>query len=244
MVARFHARDFQLAIGAEGSFFKAELDVGAQVGAPARLAARSSTAAGKGAEEVFENAIYPVLSNAVLSDMHYEAMKIVGPITYTADELKFAQEINDNNGVSNSEGVDRVLARYKPDEDITQVFESYREQPIIGDNFPALDIGNVGTGSTDVGDVSWITPISMMWAATSPIGATGHHWTNVVASGSTLGHKGMMHAAKVMALVSVELVECPDKLAQARAGFEKAVKGNPYQSLTPEHILPPEVTVP
>ena len=65
--------------------------------------------------------------------------------------------------------------------------------------FPALDEGIIATGSTDVGDLSQVVPVSMLATACFPTGCPGHSWGEVAPSGMSIGHKGMMHAAKIMA---------------------------------------------
>src|SRR5262249_5504389 len=55
-------------------------------------------------------------------------------------------------------------------------------------------------GSTDVGDISWHVPTSGLSTACFAAGSPGHSWQNVAAIGSPIGHKGMMVAAKVLAL--------------------------------------------
>ena len=50
--------------------------------------------------------------------------------------------------------------------------------------------------STDVGDISWVCPTTGMRAATWVPGTVAHSWQAVVAGGTSIGHKGMMVAAK------------------------------------------------
>lgn len=76
-------------------------------------------------------------------------------------------------------------------------------------------------GSTDVGDVSWQTPTVQCYAVTFPSGAPGHSWQNVSCGGGSIGQKGMLYAAKVMAATAIDLFEQPQLLAQARAEFQK-----------------------
>jgi aminobenzoyl-glutamate utilization protein B len=44
----------------------------------------------------------------------------------------------------------------------------------------------------------------------------------------SIGHKGMMHAAKVMAVTAVELLSNPEHLPKIKEEFQKATKGKPY----------------
>ena len=76
-------------------------------------------------------------------------------------------------------------------------------------------------GSTDVGDVSWQTPAAQIHTVTFPFGAAGHSWQNVSCGGTSIGHKGLINAAKILACAAIELMEDPALLAEARAEFER-----------------------
>ena len=93
-------------------------------------------------------------------------------------------------------------------------------------------------GSTEVGDVSWITPTGQITTTCWPLGTPGHSWQTVVSSGSSIGQKGMLFAAKSMALAGWDLLTQPDVLALAQAEFEKAKKGKSYVSPLPEGATP------
>jgi aminobenzoyl-glutamate utilization protein B len=120
-------------------------------------------------------------------------------------------------------------------------FESFRDQPIIGDNFPPMDEGIIGTGSTDVGDLSWVTPVSLLRTACWPTGALAHGWAVVAACGTTIGYKGMLHAAKIMALTAMDLFLEPDYIQKANRELQAHLKGGKYQCPLPEHVQPPRV---
>jgi aminobenzoyl-glutamate utilization protein B len=80
-------------------------------------------------------------------------------------------------------------------------------------------------GSTDVADVSWVVPTLHVSVATSPLGAPWHAWPVVASGGMSIGHKGMLRAAKVMAATMADLYEQPASLAAVQAEF-KAKKGD------------------
>jgi aminobenzoyl-glutamate utilization protein B len=89
-------------------------------------------------------------------------------------------------------------------------------------------------GSTDVGDVSWHVPTSGLSAACFALGSPGHSWQNVAAVGSPIGHKGMLVAAKVLALSAVELLQDGQVLKEARADFEERMRGRTYTTKIPK----------
>jgi aminobenzoyl-glutamate utilization protein B len=79
------------------------------------------------------------------------------------------------------------------------------------------------TGSTDVADVSWNVPTGGLYTATWVPGTAAHSWQAVAASGSSIGVKGMVVAAKTLALTSIDLFTNPRLLAEAKAEHRKRV---------------------
>jgi aminobenzoyl-glutamate utilization protein B len=98
--------------------------------------------------------------------------------------------------------------------------------------------------STDVGDVSWITPTTLLKVATWPSGCPPHTWQAVASGGGHLGESGMMLAAEAMAGAAVELLSDPGSLRQVRAEFERRTEGFTFVSGMPVEIGPPSVDPP
>jgi aminobenzoyl-glutamate utilization protein B len=131
----------------------------------------------------------------------------LGPATYTEQELAFARRLQHAAGVPEAGMFDGV--------------NPLEGQPQEG-------------GSTDVADVSWLAPTLHVSVATAPIGVPWHAWPVVATGGMSIGHKGMLRAAKVLAATMVDLYEQPAALAAVQAEF-KAKKGDVvYQPYIPE----------
>ncbi|UUT35543.1 hypothetical protein [Microbacterium elymi] len=95
------------------------------------------------------------------------------------------------------------------------------------------------TGSTDVGDVSWVTPTVQIVAGTAALGTPGHSWQMVAQGKSAAAHKGMVHGATVMAATALDLLSDPDLLAAARSEFEEIIAQTPYDRPIPEGVIVP-----
>jgi aminobenzoyl-glutamate utilization protein B len=93
-------------------------------------------------------------------------------------------------------------------------------------------------GSTEVSDVSQITPTGQLTTCCWPLGTPGHSWQIVASSGSSIGFKSMLLAAKALALAGLDLLTRPDLLAAAQAEFKRKQNGIPYVSPLPEGALP------
>lgn len=190
-------------------------------------------------EEQYNGGCSSVRNNKRLADLHFEMMEMIGPIDFSSEELALAQSINDRYPAENR---DRVFKEMRVPPELRDVVDSERKRPLVSRNFPSMDQDVVGTGSTDVGDVSRITPLTMLRTTCFPIGASGHSWGIVAASGSGIGHRGMLHAAKIMAAACASLFVDPEILKEVRSEFEAAAGRDPYVSPLPDDVtVPPAV---
>ncbi|SVC14010.1 uncharacterized protein METZ01_LOCUS266864, partial [marine metagenome] len=78
-----------------------------------------------------------------------------------------------------------------------------------------------GMGSTDVGDISWVVPTVGMRAATWVPGTAAHSWQAIAAGGTSIGIKGMMVAAKTLALTARDLYLKPALIDAALQELDK-----------------------
>ena len=92
-------------------------------------------------------------------------------------------------------------------------------------------------GSTDVGDVSWLTPTAQIHVASWPNGCPGHSCQNVSCDRTSIGHKAAVHAVKVLAASAIDLICHPKILEQARAEFEKRTEEG-YICPIPQDAVP------
>ena len=94
------------------------------------------------------------------------------------------------------------------------------------------------SGSTDVGDVGYATPTVNINVATACVGNVGHSWQNVAFSNSSIGDKGMMVAAKVLALATVRTMARPDLIEKAKEELLRK-NGGKYTCPLPDYAQPP-----
>ena len=176
-----------------------------------------------------------VLNNHCLADLHFKAMEELGPIAFSEEELAFARTVN---GQFPPEAA-RPFEGLRIPQEMRERVAAAERQPLVAENFPAWDEDRVQTGSTDVGDVSWIVPLSMLSTACFPTGTPGHSWANTAAAGTSIGHKGMMHASRIMTLVGIDLYSDPAHLERARREFVERTAGKPYRSPLPDDLVAP-----
>ena len=104
--------------------------------------------------------------------------------------------------------------------------------------WPILDEGELGAGSTDVADVSWIAPTGQIRTTCFAIGVPGHSWANTATGGVAIGRKGMIHAAKGMAITAADFIKDPALLQSAKDEFAQSTAGRPYACPIPPHVQP------
>ena len=161
------------------------------------------------------NAVYNTLPNEALAALTDKNLRRVGGVVYTAEEKAFAA----------------TLAKsFSPSEEML---------PLGSEAEIQAPRAEVGSGSTDAGDISWQVPMSQLSAATFVPGTPGHSWQSAACAGTTLGRKGMMVAAKTLALTAMDLFTDPAQVKAARDSYEKRRAGFEYQSRVPADQKPP-----
>ena len=159
------------------------------------VAAAEGAALGTGTRMEYEvmHGNFPLLRNDVLAEVIHGNLARLGGVEYDELETTFANALRKT-----------LFGRLRPLRSTTELepFE-YRHK----------------TGSTDVGDVSWNVPTAGFGTATWVPGTPAHSWQAVAAGGMSIGHKGMMLAAKVLAETARDLYRDAELIAAAKAEF-------------------------
>lgn len=193
-------------------------------------------------EEIFESATSSLLPNYYLSDLHYAAMQKLGPIIYTKDELAYASRINEALEYDYDNLRKRIESSHASEE-VKAMVQELVGLPVIGQPLPAWNEGEIAGGSTDVGDLSRVVPVVELVTTCWAVGVPGHSWAVTATGRHSIGHKGMLYAAKVMASVAVECYQHPEHIEKAWDEFHQR-QPEGYQCPIPEGIDPPRYTNP
>jgi aminobenzoyl-glutamate utilization protein B len=171
------------------------------------IAAGAARIAGVESKVIVQGGDYELLVNQTGARLLDRNMRWLGPIVYTDAEQTFARALQRSAGVP-EKGVDGTV------------------QPLEGQQPEG--------GSTDVGDVSWLVPTLHVSVTTAPSGVPWHAWTVVAAGGMSIGHKGMLYAAKTLAVTMTDLLGDPSSREAVRAEFAKQTDGFTYKAYIPE----------
>ncbi|MEC0228934.1 amidohydrolase [Paenibacillus alba] len=174
---------------------------------------------------------YDLNVNETLNDLLFNQKDEAGPLLFTEEDLAFAGALaatlepslqqyakkrQKDLGLAEDDLLPTAFVNYKPTGPIT------------------------GGGSTDVGDVSWIAPTGQIMTTCAPFGVQVHTWQATAAFGSSIGLKGMHHAAKLLALSTYELLtDGGNLLSLAQAEFQKKTQGKPYLPAIPVEVKAP-----
>lgn len=155
---------------------------------------------------------YELLRNDVLFDLTYKNMVEVELPEYTEEELEFAKEIQKTLDPKMVEAETKKFISIEGNEEV------YIHQGVVEkEKTDSVKL----SGSSDSGDVSWIMPMNLFLTATWPLGVPAHSWQATSASGSSLGMKGMLYAAKVFTAIAYDLLNDPSLVEGAKAEFNK-----------------------
>jgi aminobenzoyl-glutamate utilization protein B len=161
---------------------------------------------------------HELISNAPLAEVLHDNLVTIGPPTFTEEERIFARRIQ---------------------QPIIDEFGVEFPRAIADQVEPLEDSYKTSKGSTDVGDISWFVPTSGIRTSCMAAESPGHSWQNVACIGSSIGEKGIIYGAKVLAISALDLFEKPELVKAARADWEDRMKGRKYTTLIPKGQKPP-----
>ncbi|MBY0481038.1 MAG: amidohydrolase [Chitinophagaceae bacterium] len=173
------------------------------------IAKGAALMAGVSYEVKLNNGLYELLINETGAKALQNNMNFVGPITYTKEELDFADKIMKEYGLASN----GIAGGIKP-------LETTKETP------PG--------GSTDVGDVSYLVPEITLLATTAPFEAPWHSWVVVACGGMSIGHKGMLFASKSLGTTMVDLFENEQLRKDIKTEFLKRKGKEVWEAMLPD----------
>lgn len=172
----------------------------------------------------FLGGCYNTQNNVVLANVVAEAMNEIPQEPWTAEELAFAAALDEKvpdsaYATTKKYGLPKDTHLYTGPGKVTN-FNSY--------------------GSTDIGDVMHLLPTAYFFTACTNMGAPAHSWQFTACAGSSIGEKGMIYAAKVMAVYGAKLIEHPELIQQAKEVFDKQMEGRVYKCPIPDNVGVPQ----
>lgn len=185
----------------------------------------------------FDSACASYLVNQELGRVMYDNLKQVSPIEYTPEEIAFAKQFFDQLPESSRNMISKKMKAFLPGED-KEVIEAAAQSPVNPLAAPLVFPSKPMSGSTDVGDVSWTIPTATALVTTAVNGTPAHSWQWVATGKSSIAHKGMLTAAKTIAMTALDVLENPDIIKKAKEEHTKNLGGKSYKSAIPPELSP------
>lgn len=187
-----------------------------------------------GFDRQFIDGTAELVPNYTLEELLYRIFNEVGLPEYSAEEKTLAEALRKTYDVPTAPG---IAAAFDADiaADVAERTNGLSDA-LCGFIMPEYHSAGFVAGSTDVGDVSWQTPAAQVHCVTFPFGAAGHSWQNVSCGGTSLGHKGLINAAKIIACAAIELMNDPETLQKARDEFARRTKSGYVCPIEPDAV--------
>lgn len=172
-----------------------------------KIAEGSALMAGVEVKLTVQGGDYEMLVNMAGARLLHENLQWLGPVSFTPEEQAFAKAIQRACGI---------------------------EEKGLNARIRSLEGQEREGGSTDVADVSWLVPTLHLEVTTAPEDAPWHAWPVVATAGMSIGHKGLVHAAKTLAATMVDLFDDANARNAIRGEFEEQTKGHVYKPYVPD----------
>lgn len=171
-----------------------------------------------------------MLPNHTLEKIMHDQFELVGTVPMTEDDWAYAERMHQALPEENEKETFKLM-RFLYEEQAEPIIEQVRGKPYNDVLYPFRKIHKHKPGGTDICDVSWITPTTQCVTACYLKDTPGHSWQEVSQGLGDICMKGMLVAAKVMALTGVELCVNPEARGAVRNEFKTARAGKAYEPL-------------
>lgn len=175
------------------------------------------------------------MPNKALAAVGDECLKEVGAPQWTQEDYQLAKQFLESYNEQTKGMIRTQIADLYGEERVEEILA----RPLDSEIHP-FDPDRIVqvAGSTDVGDVAYAVPTLNLRVATCCVGNVGHTWQMTAQTCSPIAHKGLLTAAKVIALASVRTMDRPEVVEAAKAEVKKR-NGGHYTCPLPDSVKPP-----
>jgi aminobenzoyl-glutamate utilization protein B len=173
-------------------------------------------------EYEIDSAVSEAIPNKTLGKLMHSNFSKLGAPEYDSEDYRVAEEYSSIISEAAKNSVPKTFAGKK----IMDVLAPFNE------------IESIAMGSTDVADVSWVVPTVQCWVTCAANGTPLHSWEMVSQGKTSLAHKGMLHAGKVIAATAIDILRDPEILAKAKNELKERLGGQAYICPIPPEVKP------
>ena len=160
------------------------------------------------------SAVHQRFYNQTLARLLYNNMEKVGKPIYTAEENRFALDLQKESGLPET-GMEYPIALINAEDD------------------------ELRASSSDMGDVCLVVPTGQISIPVWVPGVPAHNWAAAASGSTSIAHKGISAAAKAIVLTITDLLADQGGIEQVKEEFEQLKKKRPYRSFLPPNAVPP-----
>jgi aminobenzoyl-glutamate utilization protein B len=157
-------------------------------------------------------AAWPTLGNKAIAEAVQKNIEMVGMPKWTEEENRFARELQKSQN---------------------------RKEVGLPTKVAPLAPGRQNSSSNDIGDITWVVPAGIVRFPSVVPGIQPHHWSAAITPTLSIGHKGAVAGAKVIAASVLDLLTSAELRAAAKKQFDEDTKDSKYFSLLPPGAKPP-----
>ena len=180
----------------------------------------------------FLTGVHNGVANRALAELIVANMREIGAPTYSEEELAFAKEL--------AESIPREVKKTSLQRSTLPNAMDLMDVDLNSNIYdPTGEERRGGGGSSDVADVAWNMPTQQFSTTMFIVASPGHSWQNVASGGTTIGHKSVIFASKVMATTAIDLLTKPELLKKSKEEWKERMKGLTYKSPLPPDLTPP-----
>lgn len=179
-----------------------------------------------------------IIPNNVIEKELYKSLLDIPVPEYTEEELEYASKFTASAEMGNGKYFNNLgdSLLHKENIEYVRTFKNSRMNNFVVP-YEEMHITKSGAGSTDVGDVSFQCPTSQIITATWAPDSGGHSWQIVAQGKSSIAHKGLLYAGKVMASAAINMFEHPEIIQEAKKEFEIRMESETYIPI-PNGVMP------
>lgn len=189
-------------------------------------------------EIVFDKACSNCIPNNTLETLLYENYKDVGVPQFDEEERKFAKKIRATLSDTEKNSDLHMAIALMGGKKGREMAKELRDKDLSDMILPYYQLSMALPGSTDVGDVSWIVPTAQIFTACYALGTPAHSWQMVAQGATSLAHKGMLTAGKVIAMTALDALMNPEIIDKAKKELKEKLDGEAYVCPIPTDVMP------
>ncbi len=187
---------------------------------------------GTSVEYEIDSAVSEAIPNNILNRLMHKNFTRLGMPQYDDQDIKTAEEFREILSAAVKANIPQSLAGNPA------AIQALINKPILDMLLPYSEVEGLNMGSTDVADVSWVVPTAQCWVTSAANGTQLHSWEMVAQGKTSIAHKGMLHAGKVLAATAIDLFLDPEILKNAKKELKERLGDQKYICPIPEGVKP------